>query len=42
MIRDVVTVVHHLVHLTSEVLPLVDPHPVVSSVLSGETYRVHR
>ena len=31
--QDVVTVVHQLVHLTTEVLPLVDPHPVVSTVL---------
>ena len=32
-IHDGVTVVHQLHHLASEVLPLVDPHPVVSSVL---------
>ena len=31
--HDVVTVVHQLVHLTTEVLPLVDLHPVVSTVL---------
>ena len=32
-IHDGVTILHQLVHLASEVLPLVDPHPVVSSVL---------
>ena len=32
-VHDGVAVIHQLVHLTSEVLPLVDLHPVVSPVL---------
>ncbi len=32
-VHDVVTVIHHLVHLTHEVLPLIDPHFVGSPVL---------
>ena len=32
-ILDVVTVVHHLIGLTTEVLPLVDLHPELASVL---------
>ena len=32
-LHDVVTVVHQLIHLTTEVLPLVDPHPELASVL---------
>ena len=35
VVLDVITVVHHLVHLAAEVLPLVDPHPVLASVLEG-------
>merc|ERR1719419_1790185 len=31
-VHDGVTVIHHLVHLSTKVLPLVDPHPVVSPV----------
>ena len=34
-VHDGVTVVHHLVHLTSKVISLVDPHSVGSSVLLG-------
>lgn len=30
------TVIHQLVHLASEVLPLVDPHPELSPVLLEE------
>ena len=30
---DAVTVIHQLVHLTTEVLPLVDPHPELAPVL---------
>merc|ERR1719419_207906 len=36
---DVVTVLHQLLHLTSKVLPLVDPHPVGSSVHGDHTAR---
>ena len=32
-ILDVVTILHHLMGLTTEVLPLVDLHPVLASVL---------
>ena len=32
-VLDVVAVVSQLVHLTAEVLPLVDPHPELASVL---------
>ncbi len=32
-VHGVVTVIHHLVHLTHEVLPLVDPHSVGSPML---------
>ena len=32
-LHDVVAVFHHLMHLTTEALPLVDPHPELASVL---------
>ena len=32
-VHDVVAVLHQLMHLTTEVLPLVDPHPELASVL---------
>ncbi len=32
-VHDGVTVVHQLMHLTTEVLPLIDPHPELASVL---------
>lgn len=33
MLHDVFAVLHQLIHLTSKVLPLIDPHPVGSPVL---------
>merc|ERR1712121_436032 len=36
-VHDVVTVIHHLVHHSTEVFPLVDPHPVVSPVHGDHT-----
>ena len=38
-ILEVLTVVHHLMHLATEVLLLVDPGPVGSPVLYGDTER---
>merc|ERR1711915_1153066 len=38
-VHDVVAVIHQLMHLTTEVLPLVDPHPVGSSVHGDHTAR---
>ena len=34
-VHDIIAVVHHLVHLAAEVVPLVDPHPVLAAVLEG-------
>lgn len=36
-VHDVVTVVHQLIHLTTKVLSLVDPHPVGSPVHGDHT-----
>ncbi len=38
-VLDVVTVVHQLVTLALEVLPLINPHPVRASVLLINTHR---
>ena len=32
-VHDVVAVLHQLMHLTTKVLPLIDSHPVLASVL---------
>merc|ERR1719474_761677 len=36
-VLDVVAVLHQLVHLTAEVLPLIDPHPELASVHGDHT-----